>query len=57
MKLFQSETTDLEIFEKEPTVRGSDKQQVYTLDATKLVELDLKNCLEGLVQFIFGCKF
>lgn len=46
----------LDIFEKEPDclVRNNEKQRLYTLDATKLVELEMKNCLTNLVQFIFG---
>jgi phenylalanyl-tRNA synthetase alpha chain len=33
---------------------NNEKQAVYTRDASKLVELDLKNTLTSLVQFIFG---
>lgn len=49
----------MEIFEKDPNnlKRNSEKQKLYTLDACKVVEYDLKNCLTNLVQFIFGnCK-
>ena len=31
-----------------------DAQRNYTPDAIKKIELDLKSCLESLVQFIFG---
>jgi phenylalanyl-tRNA synthetase alpha chain len=46
----------LEIFEKNPDFlkRTSEKQEVYSLDACKLVELELKGVLTNLVQFIFG---
>jgi hypothetical protein len=46
----------LEIFEKDNANfrRTNEKQQLYTLDACKVVELDLKNTLEKLVTFIFG---
>jgi len=47
---------DLDIFEKQQDqiIRNSEKQKLYTLDATKLVELEMKNTLTNLVQFIFG---
>ena len=32
----------------------NEKQKFYTLDATKIAEYDLKNCLTNLVQFVFG---
>lgn len=46
----------LNVFEKDKAlmVRNSEKQSVYTLDATKIVEYEMKNVLTGLVQFIFG---
>ena len=54
----------MSIFESDVSqrVQTSEKQKVYTLEASKLVEDDLKNCLTNLVSFIFGnsgkkCKF
>ncbi|XP_054721555.1 probable phenylalanine--tRNA ligase, mitochondrial [Uloborus diversus] len=43
---------DLEIFEKD--TRRPEKQECHTLEATKLMEKDLKDCLVGLVKRIFG---
>ena len=47
---------ELDIFEKTKgdDIRTSEKQGIYTLDATKLVELEMKNTLTNLAQFIFG---
>ncbi|KAK6632998.1 hypothetical protein RUM43_012741 [Polyplax serrata] len=42
--------------EKKPTERTSEKQEIYTLDATKVVEKELKGTLEGLMREIFGEK-
>ncbi|GFS65034.1 phenylalanine--tRNA ligase, mitochondrial [Trichonephila inaurata madagascariensis] len=43
---------DLKAFEKD--VRNSEKQACHTLDAVKLMEKDLKDCLIGLVKRLFG---
>ena len=59
-KLFKNASNDLDIFEKNPenVKRTLEKQKNYTLDATKIVEYDLKNTLTNLVQFIFGsCRY
>ena len=55
-KLFKEANADMSIFESDESqrVQTSEKQKVYTLDASKLVEYDLKNCLTNLVSFIFG---
>lgn len=47
---------EMDIFEKDSTqlVRDDGKQKEYTLDASKLVELEMKNTLTNLVQFVFG---
>lgn len=55
--LFKNVTNnnDLEIFEKhESEIRDSSKQETHTLEATKLIEHDLKKCLSDLVLHIFG---
>jgi hypothetical protein len=44
----------MKLFEEEPSKRTIDKQSVYSLDACKIVEYELKECLTSLVQFIFG---
>lgn len=46
----------MDIFEKEDSnlIRTFEKQKNYSLDASKIVEYDLKNTLTKLVQFIFG---
>ena len=56
-KLF-GESKDLDIFEKDPgnLQRTTEKQRPYTLDATKLVELEMKTCLTNLVHFIFDSR-
>ena len=57
LKLFNdSKESDIEIFETNVVnqVETNDKQKLYTLDACKVVEYDLKNCLTNLVNFIFG---
>lgn len=42
----------LKLFEKD--VRRDEKQGCHTLEATKLMEKELKNCLTGLVKRLFG---
>lgn len=42
----------LKLFEKD--VRKPEKQECHTLEATKLMEKDLKTCLIGLVKRLFG---
>lgn len=46
----------MDIFEKDAAnlARTTEKQQNYTIDASKIAEYDLKNTLTKLVQFIFG---
>ena len=51
-QLFQNANGDLEIFAADEEDR--EKQAMYTFDATKMVELDLKCTLENLVKDIFG---
>jgi phenylalanyl-tRNA synthetase alpha chain len=52
--------TGMDIFERKESSsssssgRSAEKQAVYTMDASKLVEFDLKNCLTGLAEFVFG---
>ena len=56
-ELFQSANDEtLDIFEKDPDfmVETQDKQTSHTLDAAKMVELDLKRTLEELVKDLFG---
>lgn len=43
----------IKIFE-EGGVKSQDKQGVHSLDAAKLMEIDLKECLVGLAQELFG---
>lgn len=43
---------DLKLFEN--SIRRSDKQECHTLEATKLMEKDLKQCLTGLMKRLFG---
>ena len=56
--LFKDSGDQYEIFEKSESglVKTNEKQKEYTLDATKLAELELKNVLINLVQFIFGAS-
>ena len=47
----------LEIFEKSselPLKRQENKQETHTLEASKLIEYDLKKCLTDLVLHLFG---
>jgi len=44
----------LRIMENQTLERSLDKQECYTLDATRIVEYQLKYCLEQLVQYLFG---
>jgi len=44
----------LRIVEKHSTSRLPDKQENYTLDASRMMEYQLKYCLEELVQYLFG---
>jgi len=46
--------SSLHLLEKRPTDRIPDKQEHYTLDASRIVEYQLKYCLEQLVQYLFG---
>jgi len=36
--------------------RSEDKQGIHTMDAAKMVEMDLKKCLMGLAKHLFGGK-
>lgn len=50
-------SSGIQVFSKDPKDDLKQKQGVYTLDATKMVETELKNCLTGLAEFVFGgCK-
>lgn len=53
--LFQA-ADDLEILERDPTlmVETDEKQPEHTVDAAKMLELDLKRTLEGVVRELFG---
>lgn len=44
---------DLQLFEHRGN-ENSDKQGCHSLDAVKIMEFDLKNCLVGLAQNLFG---
>ncbi len=45
----------LEVFEKgDDAVRTDDKQEQLTQDASKIIELELKDCLLGLAKELFG---
>lgn len=46
--------SSLKILEKTPTERVSDKQEHYTLDATRIVEYHLKYTLTQMVEYLFG---
>ena len=35
-------------------VRTNEKQELHTLDSSKIIELDLKGCLLGLTKELFG---
>ena len=54
-ELFPS-TDELEILEQDPTfmVETDEKQLEHTIDAAKMLELDLKRTLEALVKELFG---
>ncbi|XP_037069199.1 LOW QUALITY PROTEIN: probable phenylalanine--tRNA ligase, mitochondrial [Pollicipes pollicipes] len=45
---------ELRLFEPSPVPRRPERQQVHTLEAVKLMEHDLKTCLEGLARRLFG---
>ncbi|XP_051173121.1 probable phenylalanine--tRNA ligase, mitochondrial [Leptopilina boulardi] len=44
---------DLKLFEHRGN-ENSDKQGCHSFDAVKIMEFDLKNCLVGLAQYLFG---
>lgn len=46
--------TNVDIFSGETNRLDPHRQLVYTLDASKMVEAELKNCLTGLAEFVFG---
>jgi len=48
------EESKLLVFEKNPDKRTSDKQEVHTVDATQVVEHQLKSVLQGLALALFG---
>lgn len=54
--MFKDETLEMDVFERDPAnlKRTIEKQKNYTIDASKVVEYDLKNTLTKLVQFVFG---
>lgn len=43
---------DFQLFEN--TERSEVRQGVHNLEAVKLLEVDLKGCLEGLAMSLFG---
>jgi len=51
-----SSSPDLDIKFFESGERTELKQGVHTMDAAKMLELDLKNCLGGLARHLFGEK-
>lgn len=54
-QLFQNVDEELKVFSNDPTSADTDVNQAqHTFDAAKMVELDLKHTLEGLVQDLFG---
>jgi hypothetical protein len=56
LKIFNDSNDDLHVIEPNPAnqIETNEKQKIYSLDATKIAEYDLKNTLTNLVQFIFG---
>lgn len=55
-ELFKENAEKLNLFETndEFKTRSNSKQELHTLETTKLLEYDLKTCLTDLVKFIFG---
>lgn len=53
-KMSQNPENDIMMFEN--SERNTFKQGVHTYDAAKILEVDLKNCLSGLAQHLFGEK-
>jgi len=53
-KMSQNPENDIKMFENSD--RNTFKQGVHTYDAAKILEVDLKNCLSGLAQHLFGEK-
>jgi len=53
-KMSQNPDNDIKMFEN--SERNTFKQGVHTYDAAKILEVDLKNCLSGLAQHLFGEK-
>ena len=51
-KMSSSPTDDIKFFESGE--RNEQKQGVHTMDAAKMLELDLKSCLTGLAKHLFG---
>lgn len=51
-EVLSSKGETIKLFEND--VRKDYKQEGHTVDAVKLLECDLKNCLVGLVQKLFG---
>ena len=51
-KMSSSPDDDIRFFENGD--RNDQKQGVHTLDAAKMLELDLKSCLSGLARHLFG---
>ena len=44
----------LQLFDPSPGPRRPEKQETHSLEAVKLVEHELKTCLEGLAKRLFG---
>jgi len=55
-ELFKNEATSLEysIFETGKLDRTDEKQELHTRDAVYLMTQELKSCLKGLAQHLFG---
>jgi len=51
-KMSQNPDNDIKMFENSD--RNNFKQGVHSFDAAKILEVDLKNCLSGLAQHLFG---
>ena len=45
---------ELRLFDPTPAPRRPEKQETHSLEAVKLVEHELKTCLEGLAKRLFG---
>ncbi|XP_013075159.2 phenylalanine--tRNA ligase, mitochondrial-like [Biomphalaria glabrata] len=55
-QLFNSGSDSKSVTLFENGSRDEHKQEFHTLETSKLIELDLKNCLEGLMKHLFGSE-